>query len=531
MSRKEIQGVYNDIEDGESIFLAAVQESLHCLEKNELEMSAIMLQIAADYAAGKYIGFYYSFELENTAKCIAKKMNVLCTIQQPKPINRVLHVISQVYEVGGHTRLLENWLQYDKNSCRSNSLVVTNQGIRQIAAVQLSNIKKNIKNLYFLIDRGKSISARVKYLEEISKNFDVIVLHSHPEDVIPLLCYSNSNIPILFVNHADHRFWVGRSISNLILEIRESGSILSNTKRNVKIENQRILPIPLQQPIYLSKEQVREKLLLQRDDIVIFSVASAHKYIPITNYGIGNLLLEIVNYREDIKVIVIGPNDKNPYWRNLKTLSNGRINAIGIKPQIDEYYIASDIYLDSYPISSLTSLLDAAKYGLPVLSLNTGMKTSDIDDIALNNLDFCFSNHEELLARMRYLVDNVTERAIYGTECQKEIENFHIGSGWLMLLEKIYKEVGTIRKIQNEENSVINTDNSEFLLTNVNKGKHKEMFYYNRSYIASYYLFPFRRKITCLPGVVLRIINNPSLIKGLVPNTIKVKIRKRMQMR
>ena len=60
-----------------------------------------------------------------------------------------------------------------------------------------------------------------------------VILHVHMYDVLPILAFANGdfNRPVMFYNHADHLFWLGASISDLVVNFRSS-SVAFNEEYN-----------------------------------------------------------------------------------------------------------------------------------------------------------------------------------------------------------------------------------------------------------------------------------------------------------
>lgn len=120
-------------------------------------------------------------------------------------------------------------------------------------------------------------------------------MHIHPSDVYTSIALHNCPLPILFLNHADHRFWIGRNTANLFLEIRQEGANNSNIKRNIPKSHQMIFPIPLKRIKKFTKIEARKLLNIDDDEIMILSIASAYKYNPIDDNGLADCIIHISN--------------------------------------------------------------------------------------------------------------------------------------------------------------------------------------------------------------------------------------------
>ena len=78
--------------------------------------------------------------------------------------------------------------------------------------------------------------------------------------------------------------------------------------------------------------------------------------------------ITVMETRDDNALLLaIGP-ESSESWQRAAAASGGRIVALGERPDTATFYEAADIYVDSYPFSSITSMLEAGSYGLPVVT-------------------------------------------------------------------------------------------------------------------------------------------------------------------
>jgi len=204
----------------------------------------------------------------------------------------------------------------------------------------------------------------------MAQPYDLVVLHIHPDDVVPTMAFSPHDRcpPILLVNHADHVFWVGVSIATLVMNLRSSGMRLATARRGVLENNSLIVPRPLfGVQRLLPRAEAKRRLGLLKDDVVAVSVASASKFAPIGAHGFLDLVTPPIASHPKAFLLVAGPSE-NEAWRCARLATAGRIRALGRLSEPSTVYQAADIYLDSYPFSSLTSLLEAGRLGAPLMT-------------------------------------------------------------------------------------------------------------------------------------------------------------------
>lgn len=168
-----------------------------------------------------------------------------------------------------------------------------------------------------------------------------------------------------------------KKIRYLIPSIEEGTEIFTEKFGiNVFYRNFYNFPIELtnNHPI-LSKEKLREKLNLQLDKFIILSLS---RLSPTKQ--IDKLMKALARVKKDFLLLVVGQGNAE-YENYLKRLSkslglSSKVRFIGYinKPDINEYYLASDIFVSCSKIEGgPTTPFEAAALGIPAVITTTGI--------------------------------------------------------------------------------------------------------------------------------------------------------------
>lgn len=357
---------------------------------------------------GKYRDYHLEKEIEKIGKNRLKQ-NI---VNQYKK-NRVLHIITETYLTGGHTRLLNNWIKFDTDKIPD--VVIINPQKSKLGNWLKENIKQKKGTIYFL--KKQKILLKAQELLGIIENYSEIILHIHPNDLITCLALSclNNNQKVYFVNHADHVFSLGYNYSNCVLELSCDGQKMGNIKR--KIEFSEVLPIPI------------EKII--SEEKIIVSMAAEYKYEPTSKYNFQLFLDELLEVNKNIIFNLIGPSEKNKMWKPLKEKYGNRINLLGVlkKEEVDKKLKEANLYVDSFPLSSYTCILEAINLNIPVISLKTEL--SDLDSLK----EIKVKNISELILKINNILNNENENE--NEDLKKLIAQDHYENGWLNRLREI----------------------------------------------------------------------------------------------
>jgi hypothetical protein len=207
----------------------------------------------------------------------------------PEFPRKILHIGTSMVSIGGHSKMLRRWINEDLN--RSHSLVLTRQCPNPIPKELSDAVSNSHGEIYTLNNRIGGIISWAKQLSKLASAFDLVVLHIHNYDVIPIIAFANKeqSPPIMFLDHADHIFWLGASISDLVISLRESGMEIVRQRRGIEEKRNVLLPIKLE-PIHrkISRIEAKRQLNLPDDSILILSIARGVKYKTINGISFAD---------------------------------------------------------------------------------------------------------------------------------------------------------------------------------------------------------------------------------------------------
>lgn len=230
-------------------------------------------------------------------------------------------------------------------------------------------------------------------------------------------------------------FTIGMSAADIVAENRSTGQLITLTRRNITKSYK--LPIPLGTIQHLQDKKIaRAALGINQDKIVLLTVALPHKLVPCGEYNFYTLLREIIKRHQNIEILVVGPSDAGE-WTQLKNESNGRIRAFTMQQDLNLFYSAADVYLDSIPFGSSTAALEAGALGIPVVGLATEIAMHLSSDIAPEFIKTHFYRREELFAAIDRLISDEVYRTNQGEYLKSAIIQNHY-LGWTKHLNTLY---------------------------------------------------------------------------------------------
>ena len=369
----------NKIRQQQQIFIKAIKAAQYLFEnelakansfvtQNELDCALHLASSLSTYAYLNFTGYYTSYKLEKIVQQIGSKAihPIKITSKLKSEKRRILHVASELYELGGHTPLLLKWIQRDKDS--NHQLFLTRQSVKNIPAIifQAHNITADS---ILWSNNGESLVQTAQQLLAVAGDFDFLVLHIHPNDVVPLLAFANQKpAPIYFMNHADHCFWLGASIIDGLIQLRETTLLLDQQNRSIGSMAQFILPIPI---TVTATEFAEKKELLSKhgitnsNSIILLTTSTESKFNPLLDYNYFESIIPVLDKNPHALLFIVGIGADKELAEKYQ---HNQIKFLGylLPSDLAKIENTSDIYIETFPFSSFTALLQVLMKQKPV---------------------------------------------------------------------------------------------------------------------------------------------------------------------
>lgn len=310
------------------------------------------------------LGIYACPELEQPFLDLSR--TIITPQERRYESNSFLHVMTQAYTTGGHTRIVERWIETASIE-QKHSIVLLNQG--QTKFPSSLNFITRKHNGEVIIFEENSLVERAARLRTIALDYEYVILHIHMDDPTSIVAFGTEEFtrPVILFNHADHSFWCGVSIVDMLADLRDSN--FANERRG--IINKYTIRIPFEpNPAFLNyyktKKQSRIDLGLPFDKKIILTVGNKDKFQTIGGCDYCSVLSKVISKMDNVVCYGVGPTIDVGTWREHRE----QFVAIGNVDYGVKYYDflnACDVYVNSIPIGGGVAILDAIQFQKPVL--------------------------------------------------------------------------------------------------------------------------------------------------------------------
>ncbi|UWR89014.1 hypothetical protein [Phaeobacter inhibens] len=271
------------------------------------------------------------------------------------------HIATRIYPAGGHTRLLHALADGAQGRVSRQSLLLTQRSER-------SAIEKLPKALDVVEELSGAPEQVARVLCDKAARAEVILLHNHPDDIGAALaarCLRAAGRRVLFVNHADHVFSFGPGSADVVLEICATGWRTTEHRRTAHA--QQFMGIPAVRSDYRVTNTDRDR------SGSILSIGGPGKFTPVGALSFPDFLEQILPLVPN-NVMLIGPSERDPWWKPVLQKFPGRIELCGVLPaeKLQAAFARSACYVDSFPLDGGSVFPEAVMAGLPAFALNRG---------------------------------------------------------------------------------------------------------------------------------------------------------------
>jgi hypothetical protein len=463
-------GALGRLRENRARYERAVEIVRHRARGADLEGVLRSATVAANFAWRAPIGRLADPELERLVVGSVRGDGGRARVDGTGTSGRVLHVLSEAYELGGHTRLAWRWIGRD---ARRSDVALTNQRSPLPAALR-STVSAAGGRVVDLRGQAPSLIERARALRALMAGADVVVYHVHPYDAVALAAAAlpGTRPPIVYENHADFAFWLGLGCADVVSDFLDRGRQWSHELRGVPARRLGLLPLPVdQEPATTPATELRRALRLRPDDVVALSVASTAKMAPMWGQGFAGLLAQVLTAHPRLKVVLAGADAVGP-WSDLIRRFPGRLFLLGTIGDPYSWYAAADIYLENYPLPAGTSVLEAALFGLPILTLRDldarhgRGRLFQADSPGLAGGRHVVTTETDYVSHLRKLIRDPRLRAERGAAARNGVLAAHTGPGWAAALETLYAQARSMPAADLDEypEPVEDLDHAQLLL-------------------------------------------------------------------
>jgi glycosyltransferase involved in cell wall biosynthesis len=409
----------------------AAYESAALRADNDLEAAALA-QMAFGWANRKHPGFMVSARLEGLLNELGRRhVPGAVSARGDGPVRRVLHVSTQVYDTGGHTRIIERWIERD--ATRRSTLLLSRQEeplpaalARALDARQAAAVAPVVGDLF----------ERARHLRALAIDHDLVVLHVSPFEVVPALAFADpeGRPPTVLLNHASHHLWAGVAASDVVASVWDPDATDATARRGVDAERSLVLELPSTPRVLPDHEEARAALELG-DRPVLLTVGAPYKLAPVLEPTFGELAQQLLDALPDAVLLVAGPEPRDGV-----VPVHERAFALGPVADLAPLLAAADLLLDTWPASGATTVRDAAAAGLPVVSLGDGDPADAMVRPPAGLLGggvVHARDVDDLVARARALLADPAERRAIGERAAAHVAAVNGERGWLEAMERV----------------------------------------------------------------------------------------------
>jgi hypothetical protein len=247
-----------------------------------------------------------------------------------------------------------------------------------------------------------------------------------------------------------------------VLNMRQAAQDLTITRRGVAPERNIVLPTVVSTPVRTrTRAEARRELGIAEDAIFLLSAARELKYNTVDGVTFSATHVELLRKHPKAELLVLGAGER-PDWAADKAAVNGRIRSLPPTPDTRTYFEACDIYVDSFPFVSSTSMMEAAGMGAPLVSRFYGPDDARIFAINHPGIDgptLHACTETAYLAHLDRLISDPDFRMTKGEEARQSVLAHHTAPGWAGFLEKAYDLAETITPV--EPSSVFPRDQAD----------------------------------------------------------------------
>ena len=262
-------------------FMRIAEKAERLAAQGRDDEACVQVFIAAFHAVARHSGLWASPRLEALlARIAVRRLRNAPGRRAPGAIRHVMHVATQVPALGGLARMMERWIRADVS--RTHSVAITRQAIMPLPE-SIRDAVTQSGGTVRILDHGRGgLFERAQRLRDAAQGADLVVLHIYPFDIVPQLAFATPNRPaVVFLDHADHSFWLGIHITDVMASMREAGQRIMIERRGIPPERIALPTILDEGHRRVSRQEAKRRIGVPEDCVLLASVARGRKYVTL----------------------------------------------------------------------------------------------------------------------------------------------------------------------------------------------------------------------------------------------------------
>jgi len=469
MRRDKTYSVSAIMQDFKNTYEKLKKEIFSLYKNGKIEESLNFTVVASTFAWRYHFGYWYDDDLEMLIKKIGshlleKTINIHENIQLDS--NSILFFTTFLTNLGGHTEAMKLWIDCLSDSFENVYVVSTEVYSKTSIEFSEADINKKVKYIRLL---GKKYSDKIKklanFLVKVKPNY--VVLFIDPNDVVSLsaLSYLKSKLDfkVIFFNHSDHTFWLGKNLIDVLVEFRAYSAVVSRVLRKFQGS---ITIIPLSTKIHMLEEDEPEDVLRslnlpQNYRTISMSIGSSWKFVSDDQWDYFRTIKNILSIEKNhIHILVTTKSTyiKNKFSQFPKTLKD-RFKIVYNVSNPLPYYKISDFIIESFPMTGGTVRLEAMALAKPIIFIrNNKSALISFEEVIPPSYRYIASNEEDIVKYVDLFIKNKEERKRVGESLKNHFEKKFSPSKICIKIRNIFKDDTILPNLQYENIDLMESD-------------------------------------------------------------------------
>ncbi len=401
--------------------------------RGDTDSALLVSSAAVCWAVENHPGIYDSGRLESALVRINSMILGPCPVD---PAGPVVHLLTRTFSTGGHTRLTWRWIAADTD--HEHIVVITDQADEPVPEQLVAAAAGRV---VVLPTGAPSDAVREVHCHLGGAAYVVMNVAEHDTVALTACADPARRPPSFMMNQADHRFFLGAGFADGLLNLRPSAVTSSARRRCVRDHRNLSFAIPIDDvdPVR-SRGPAKVHAGLPEDSVVLLTMARSPKYVAAPGaVGFCDLASRVLSARPQCHVVAIGPSPQEQAWAAMAGEHRGRVHVLGLLEHPQMWLETADIYLDSFPLSSATSLLEAVQFGAVPVTLGDGGSILGYDAFGVEPVQA--ADHDGWVATVLDLVDDPAGRTAQGRSVAPRVRDVHGSSGLAQRIRDLYGSI------------------------------------------------------------------------------------------